>query len=140
MRIGELKDSKYLKKEDVGTGKLLTVKELKQENVAGDNQPEEIKAVLYFNEVAKGMVMNWTNLQLAAKACGSEETDEWTGKQVVLYEDPNVSFGGKLVGGIRIRAPKQNTGQKENTQAISAQTTTIDERNPPDDFDDSIPF
>jgi hypothetical protein len=128
MRIGELKDSKYLKKEDVGQGKLVTVRELKQENVAGDNAPEEVKAVLFFNEFSKGVVMNWTNLQLAAKACDSEDTDDWTGKKLVLYEDPNVSFGGKLVGGIRIRAPKNQGETQEN-----------DERNPPD-FDDDIPF
>jgi len=133
MRIGELKESKYLKKEDVGQGKLLTIRELKQENVAGDNQPEEIKGVMYFNEVAKGVVMNWTNLQLTAQACGSEETDDWPGKQVVLYEDPNISFGGKLVGGIRIRAPKQQatTGSASSGTGKEA----IEQQ-----FDDDIPF
>ena len=107
MKIGEMKESKYLKKEDVGAGALFTIKEIKHENVALDTQPEELKYVMYFHEAQKGVVMNWTNIQLTAKACDSEDTDAWPGKQVVLYEDPNVSFGGKLVGGIRIRAPKQ---------------------------------
>lgn len=111
MKIGEMKESKYLKKEDVGDGVLVTIKSIKHENVGLDTQPEEMKYVMYFNEAVnnehKGIVLNWTNIQLAAKACGSEDTDDWPGKQVVLYEDPNVSFQGKLVGGIRIRAPKQ---------------------------------
>ena len=51
------------------------------------------------------MVLNSTNIHNCAQACNSQDTDDWVGKKVVLYEDPNVSFGGKLVGGIRLRAP-----------------------------------
>jgi len=107
MKIGEMKESKYLKKEDVGAGALFTIKEIKHENVGLETQPEELKYVMYFHEAQKGMVMNWTNIQLAAKVCGSEDTDDWEGKQVILYQDDNVSYAGKLVGGIRIRAPQQ---------------------------------
>ncbi len=52
------------------------------------------------------MVLNNTNAQIIAMILKSEETDDWIGKQIVLYDDPNVSFGGKLVGGIRVRAPR----------------------------------
>ena len=107
MKIGEMKESKYLRKEDVGQGRLFTIQSLIQENVAMDKQPEELKWVMYFEEEEKGIVLNWTNIQLAAQATGSEETETWIGKKIVLYADPNVSFGGKLVGGIRIRAAKQ---------------------------------
>ena len=113
MRIGEMKESKYLKKEDVGQGKLVTIKSLEQVNVAMEDQPEEIKWVIHFQEFPKGMVLNWTNIQLIAKATGSEETDTWTGKKVVVYEDPNVSFGGKLTGGIRIRAQRTQGDKNE---------------------------
>ncbi len=47
-----------------------------------------------------------TNGQLIAKITKSEETDAWSGHKIVLYDDPSVSFGGKLVGGIRVRAPR----------------------------------
>jgi len=112
MRIGEMKDSKYLKKEDVGEGKLVTIAKIEQQNVAMEDQPPEMKWVVYFHEVEKGMPFNWTNIQLTAKAVGSEETDDWIGKKIVLYEDPNVSFGGKLVGGIRVRAVKKQVPAK----------------------------
>ncbi len=124
MRIGEMKESKYLKKEDVGNGKLFTIREIQKKNVAMDNQEPDEKFVLYFEEVPKGMVLNWTNIQLIAKAIGSEETNDWLGKKIVLYEDPNVSFGGSLVGGIRCRAPRQETA----ANPIVAP------------FDDDIPF
>lgn len=109
MRIGEMKDSKFMKKEDVGEGKLVTIAELEQQNVAMDDQPPELKWIMHFKEFDKGMVLNWTNIQLTAKALGTEETDEWIGKKIVVYEDANVSFGGKLVGGIRVRAAKKTS-------------------------------
>jgi hypothetical protein len=51
------------------------------------------------------MVLNSTNAQVIAIVCQSEETEAWVGKKIVLYSDPSISFGGKLVGGIRARAP-----------------------------------
>jgi hypothetical protein len=48
----------------------------------------------------------------------------------VLYTDPNVSFQGKLVGGIRVRAPKPSTPPP----VVHARVHTAIED------DDSIPF
>ncbi len=116
MRIGEMKESKFLKKEDVGKGQVFTISRLDQKNVAMDNQPEELKWTIYFEEADKGMVLNWTNIQLISKALDTEETDDWIGKQIELYEDPNISFGGKLVGGIRVRTAN-TPDQSENPAA-----------------------
>ena len=99
--------SKYRKKDAVDPPRLMTISRLEQENVAQEGQPAENKWVMYFAQAQQGLVLNSTNLQLCAQALGSDETDDWMGKRVVLYSDPNVSFGGKLVGGIRIRAPKK---------------------------------
>lgn len=73
--------------------------------MAKEGAPEEIKHIMFFKEAEKGLVLNSTNGNLIAKFLG-EETDDWTGHQVVLYDDPTVSFGGKLVGGIRCRQPR----------------------------------
>lgn len=109
-KIGEMIESKYLKKEDIHEGEaVVTVAGVKQGNIAMDDQPQELKWMIKFQEFAKPMVLNSTNIQLLAKACGSDDTDEWTGKKVVLYVDDNVSFGGKLVGGLRIRAIKKKS-------------------------------
>ena len=126
MKIDTMRESKYLKKEDVGAGKLVTISRLEQQNVAMEDQPAEMKWTMYFKEEDKGMVLNWTNIQLTAKATGSDDTDDWVGKQIVLYEDPNVSFGGKLVGGIRIRAPRKGPA--------------VSEMKPEQEFEDEIPF
>jgi len=71
-----------------------------------EGEPEKLRWVLYFDEAEKGLVLNSTNAQIIGQFLGSEETDTWTGKKVVLYDDPSVAFGHKLVGGIRARAPR----------------------------------
>src|SRR3990167_9597425 len=105
-RVGEMIESKFLKKEDVGgeRGMLVTISGVKQANVAMQGADPEMKGTWSFEELDKPMVLNSTNIHMCAKACGSEDTEDWMGKKIVLYEDPNVSFGGKLVGGIRVRA------------------------------------
>lgn len=107
MNISELRESKFLKKEDIGDSPvLLTIKDVAQFNVAAQGAPEENKWCLVFEEADKPLVLNSTNGQIIAKITGSEESDDWIGHKIVLYVDPNVSFGGKVVGGIRCRAPK----------------------------------
>lgn len=123
MKIGEMKTSKYLKKEDVGNGTIATIMKLDQQDVSMENEPSDMKYVMYFKENLangenKGMVLNWTNIQLCARACGSEETQEWVGKQVELYDDPNVSFAGKLTGGIRIRPVAQGSAPADFNDPI----------------------
>jgi len=113
--INDLKSSKFLKKEDVGEGILLTIRALTQENVAKEGVEPEMKYTLHFEEVDKPLVLNSTNGQIIAQFTGISENIEtgWIGKQVVLYTDPNITFQGKLVGGIRVRAPKNAQVSKE---------------------------
>lgn len=129
MKINEMKESKYIRKEDVGVnGKNLTIKSLVQENVAGENQPPEMKWILYFNEARKGLALNQTNISLIAHVTGSEETDDWVGKQVQLFEDPTVGYGGKIIGGVRVRHVSQAAPQQTPPPV------------PNNDFDDDVPF
>ena len=127
--INEMKGpSKYLTKEDVGRGALVTVKGVTQKNVAKEGDKPELKWLLWVDEFPKPMILNSTNIQLAARACLSENTDDWTGKKLVFYNDPNISFQGKLTGGIRIREPKPQAvapvqAQKQAIAAAAAKWT-----------------
>ena len=107
MKLGAMYESKYLKKEDVGDGMLVTIRAVQLENVALEGQPEDNKPVVYFNETQKGLVLNRTNGSLMIHYLGTDETDQWIGRQVVLYNDPTIQFQGKMVGGIRIRGADQ---------------------------------
>ncbi len=100
-------EGKFLKKEDVGRGVLVTVKSLSRRDVSaeGAEEPEQ-KWCLFFHELQKPLVLNQTNIQLCEEAFASDDTDRWIGKPLVLYTDPNVMYAGKRVGGIRVRKPK----------------------------------
>ena len=105
-KTSEMRESKFLKKDDVGRGVLVTIAGCAQHNVAMEGAAPDKKWCLAFHELDKPLVLNSTNIQLCEMICGSDDTDRWVGRRVVLYTDPNVSYGGKLVGGIRVRAPK----------------------------------
>ena len=106
MHIDELKQSRFLTQKEVDPPKLVTIRSCQQLNVAMEGADPEYRYTLTFDELDKPMTLNSTNGQLIARITGSEESDGWIGKKIVLYKDPNVSFGGKLVGGIRCRASK----------------------------------
>jgi len=137
MNINEMKETKYLKKEDCTPDKLVTIARVVQEDLSMENQPPEMKWVMFIQEniasdgTNKPFVLNWTNIQLCAQATGSENTDDWPGKKIVLFNDPNVSFGGKLTGGIRIRAAKNQPEQQLQNQPSSGDVNFNDLDEPP---------
>jgi hypothetical protein len=102
----EMKESNFLKKEDVGRGFLATITGCIRKNVAKEGAEPDLKWCLTFAELEKPLVLNATNIQLAEQITGSDDTDHWVGHKIVLYVDHNVSYGGKLIGGIRMRKPK----------------------------------
>ncbi len=70
-------------------------------------KPAEQKWVLTFaGEPVRRMTLNKTNLALLAKGFG-KRTGAWIGQTIDVVLDESVSFGGQLVGGLRIRIPKR---------------------------------
>ena len=106
-KVNDIKDSNYLTKEDCEPAIKVTVSQCTEEDVSMANQPAKMKYVLYFKEQEKGMVLNLTNFQRIVSLCGKDDTDDWAGVQIQLFNDPTVDFGGKLVGGIRVWVPQQ---------------------------------
>ena len=107
MDITQSFPTKYLSKNDFIQPKLLIIDTVKMENVAPDNQIVEMKPVLYVNGSPKGIVLNKTNADVLKLLYGSE-TDNWTGRQIVAYEDVTVKNPqGNVVGGIRLRPNQQ---------------------------------
>lgn len=106
-KISEMLPSNYLKQSDFPQDYVVTIRSIERKNIAMDGKPAEYKWLAEFAEFEKPMVLNSTNIQLMGKACNSDDTDDWIGKQVIVYVDENVSFGGELVGGLRVRKHKQ---------------------------------
>lgn len=105
-RVSDLKDSKFLTKSDVEPPMVATIKGYEQINVALESQAPEPKWCLHFKELDKPLVLNWTNGQHLEQITGSDDFDNWIGQKVVLYNDKNISFAGKITGGIRVREMK----------------------------------
>lgn len=121
--VKDMIQSKFLRKEDFDEDQVCTIKDCRLENV-GKEDDQEQRWVLYFRERDKGMVLNVTTIRVLEQAYGGD-SDHWVGNKVMVYVDPNVSFGGKVVGGLRLRTPKK--------QAAKAPP-------PPADFDDDVGF
>jgi hypothetical protein len=129
-KTSEMRESKFLKQSDVGNGVLWTIHGVERVNVAKEGAEPEYKWAMSFAESDKPLVLNSTNIQLCERIFASDDTDEWTNKRIVLYTDPNVSYGGKVVGGIRVRAPKKTAAAAPPPPAQVAEELT----------DDDIPF
>lgn len=139
-RIHEMIESKFLKKEDAGTGVLVTIEGVEKRDVGTEAEPEQ-KWVLLLAE-CKPLVLNSTNLALLEKALGSDNSDDWEGQKVVLFNDENVSFGGKLTGGVRVDVNRtKRYHEKQKTAAPAAKPAPKqDAAKHFDDMADDIPF
>jgi len=117
--------SKYLAKEDVGTtGKNLTIAGFKRETVGHGSDSDE-RAVMHFKEDVKPMVLNKTNKNRLKHYLQAVTSEDASGKVINVYNDPDIEFGGEIVGGLRIRAAQElpeATEPKNN------------------DFDSDVPF
>lgn len=98
----------YLKTEDIKEEITHEILKAEAEEI-GREQTKEKKIVVYFKGVEKGLALNKINAEAFADITGSREIETWPGKRVTLYIDPNVMFGGKRVGGIRIKVPVDET-------------------------------
>jgi hypothetical protein len=132
-KVSEMIVSKFLRKEDFDEDRVMTIKNVKLEDMPGDSGDQ--KWVLYFREEAKGMALNVTTIRVLEQAYG-DDTDRWVGNKVMVYVDPNVSFGGKVVGGLRLRTPKVKT-KAPPPPPPPEEFATSDSNS---EFDDDIPF
>ncbi len=126
--VNDLKQSRFLTQKDLQKPMLVTITGYDEVNVALENAKPDMRYVLHFKNVEKPFVVNSTNGQIIESITGSGEFDDWIGKKIILYVDPTISFGSKLVGGVRCRAP-------QNLQPQEPQ-----EPEPTEPNDDDIPF
>jgi hypothetical protein len=109
----------YLKGIHIPQPILVTIAGVEEEPVGKDE-----KLIVYFKEDQRGLVLNDTNTKFLIEYLASANTDLWQGQQVVLYNDPNVSYGGKKTGGLRLAKPQQQMGQPQSVaiaQPVQAQ-------------------
>lgn len=118
--INDLKKSNFLKKNDCEPPILVTIKSYEEMNVAKEGVEPELKWALHFEELEKPLVLNSTKGQIIAGITKAEDFDGWIGHKIVLYHDPNIAFGGRLVGGIAVRAPRNQPAKPAPAPAAKA--------------------
>ena len=97
--------SKYLAKEDVGDGVRLTVSQVVMEGIRSQDNPDSLeqRPVIYWQEPnAKPLILNNINWDRIVMITGQDDTDNWAGAVIPLYNDKTVTFGNRIVGGIRV--------------------------------------
>jgi hypothetical protein len=104
--LNEMFPGKYLRAlEDVPEDGLRdTITDLERVEMKTKTGATELKWVLFFAQLEKGLVLNITNARTLARAFG-DDTDGWTGKVIDLVVR-EVEFSGKIVPAIRISIPK----------------------------------
>jgi hypothetical protein len=136
--IKDLSRSKYLKTQDVPEPVIVTFQDADIANVAKEGDRKDERLVVKFKEFDKPMVFNATNMKRTAKALGSDDTDDWIGKKMVLYTDDEVEYAGEIVGGLRVRAVKRKQVEPDEdphpTRAIQRGKDSFA------DMQDDVPF
>jgi hypothetical protein len=124
-KVADFYPSQYLRCADLaGKDRTLTIDRVDTALFENDGRKQK-KPVVHFREPnVKPFVANKTNFLLIAGGCG-DDTDQWPGKQIVLYPDM-VPFKGSVTEAIRVR----------RVWAPPAPTQIP----PPVGFDDEIPF
>jgi len=98
-------DSIYLKKEDFPKPETLTIDEVREEEVTPLGGKPKLKLVVSFDGIDKGLVLNQANGDALFEMTGQDDPAKWVGRRIEVYHDPQVTYAGKRVGGIRLRKP-----------------------------------
>ena len=135
--------SKYLTKDDCEPPLLVQIFQMTTDQVEADNVIEE-RAVLHFHGDIKPMILNNTNKELLKHITGATTVGGVKNHQIILYNDPTIMFGRKMVGGIRIRSPQAPPQPQAYPAATPPIVPTAEATQPgtgSQDFDpDSIPY
>ena len=96
----------FLKQDDLqGRAVKVVIAGVELEDVKDpDSEKKEKKLVVHFAGKDKALILNRTNCEAMEAITGTDDYGSWVGRSVVLFTDPTVKFGGKTVGGLRLRA------------------------------------
>ncbi len=95
---------RFLTKEDVGNGLTACIATVEEQEVQSGNGRTEDKTVCLLKD-EKPFNVNGSNWDSIADLYGGDD-ENWSGHWITLFHDPSVMFGGKRVGGIRIKPDK----------------------------------
>ncbi len=105
----------YLKKEDLSGATNVTITDVWSEAVLNSGR----KLIVSFEEFEKPLILNKTNTRMLVKLFSTTDTSAWRG-QITLYVEQTVQYGGRAVGGIRVRQVRVVNGQATRGEVTGA--------------------
>jgi hypothetical protein len=94
---------RFMAKEALAAPKTIRITKITATVLEGEKGDENKVVVSYKAADGEGeIVWNKTNALLTAFALGTRDYDQWIGKLLTIYNNPNIDLAGKKVGGIRV--------------------------------------
>lgn len=122
MKRSDAFPSQYVSKDDVESPVVWNIAGVSKVEMPDDEGGKKTPPVMTFKEDhAKPLILNNTNWMVLEDLYG-DDSDKWIGHPIELYKDPSVMFGGKRVGGVRVRKP--NGHAPEVTRAAMVEELT----------------
>lgn len=88
---------------DENETRVLTIKEVKQELIAGINGKKEECILCYWQENEKPMILNATNCKTIAKLYNTPYIEDWTGRKIAIKAEMVNAFG-EMISALRIQS------------------------------------
>jgi len=152
MNLNDFNASKYLGKGDVPqSGLNLTISGFGIEEMKQDGTKKPY--CTWVQVGVKPLILNKNNRSRLESIFGTSDTTAMIGRQVNVFNDPMVEFGGQVVGGLRIRplanpAPAVNPATMSASEKELAEALALVKKRAADaaavpakaEFNDDIPF
>lgn len=101
-------DPNYLGEADFGEGeeKIATIARVVQNEKVQTAEGKSDKAVVYFQEKLKPMILNVSRSKAIEKVAGSPYFEDWVGVPIQLYIEHGIKAFGDVVSAVRVRPRK----------------------------------
>ena len=122
LTMGKAFQSNYINKDDCPL--TAAIDSVGFATISGDDDTKERKVVIHSTDFPmlpdnthKMFILNKSNWINIEDAYGPD-TDTWIGQRIELYVDPSIMYGGKRVGGVRVRIPSGVTIPSPNLPQV----------------------
>ena len=101
-------DPNYLGEADFGEGeeKIATIARVARDEVVQTAEGKSKKAVVYFREQLKPMILNVARSKAIEKVAGSPYFEDWVDVKIQLYIEHGIKAFGDVVSAVRVRPKK----------------------------------
>ncbi len=102
--IKQTQHRRFLRKGDLDAELVVTITGVEKEDISRDGEPRKERFVAYFEETEQVLILKWNLAKSIEAITESSDMDSWVGQLIGVYHDPDATYNGLKVGGIRVKA------------------------------------